>query len=157
MEKSRQPWEGCRIWLSQHNPEFLCCVSSPAPDFPQVEEIISEDTVDVTTEATMPEAAPDVKVTEESSVHSSSAKAPRSSSPKLSYGTWTGGWKNGNPHGTGTLTYSVSKTIDSRDSKGRIAKPGEYIVGEWDNGHLVQGRWFKKDGTKEVIIIGKVD
>ena len=123
----------------------------------QVEEIISEDTVDVTTEATMPEAAPDVKVTEESSVHSSSTKAPRSSSPKLSYGTWTGGWKNGNPHGTGTLTYSVSKTIDSRDSKGRIAKPGEYIVGEWDNGHLVQGRWFKKDGTKEVIIIGKVD
>ena len=74
---------------------------------------------------------------------------------RLSYGTWTGGYKNGQPHGQGTLTYSTSRTIDSRDPKGRVAQPGEYIIGEWDNGHLVQGRWFKKDGTKEVIIIGK--
>lgn len=74
---------------------------------------------------------------------------------RLSYGTWTGGYKNGQPHGQGTLTYSTSRTIDSRDPKGRVAQPGEYIIGEWDNGHLVQGRWFKKDGTKEVLIIGK--
>lgn len=74
---------------------------------------------------------------------------------KLSYGTWTGAWKNGKPHGTGTLTYSTSHTIDPRDPKGRVAQSGEYIVGEWDNGNLVQGRWFKKDGSKEAIIIGK--
>lgn len=74
---------------------------------------------------------------------------------KLSYGTWTGGWKNGKPHGSGTLTYSTSQLIDSRDPKRRMAQPGEYIVGEWDNGRLVQGRWFKKDGSKEAIIIGK--
>lgn len=88
-------------------------------------------------------------------VRPSEKKHPVTSSHKLSYGTWTGGWKNGQPHGTGTLTYSTSRTIDSRDSKGRVAQPGEYIVGEWDNGHLVQGRWFKKDGTKEAVIIGK--
>ena len=74
------------------------------------------------------------------------------STHKLGYGTWTGGMKNGQPHGTGTLTYSTSRTIDERDSKGRVAQPGEYVVGEWDNGHLVQGRWFKNDGSKEAII-----
>lgn len=78
-----------------------------------------------------------------------------SSSHRLSYGTWSGEMKNGQPNGNGTMTYSTSHTIDSRDPKGRVAKPGEYIVGEWDNGHLVQGRWFKNNGTKEAVIIGK--
>ncbi|MBD5264624.1 MAG: hypothetical protein HDS48_03715 [Bacteroides sp.] len=74
---------------------------------------------------------------------------------KLSYGTWKGGWRNGKPHGQGTLTYSVETVIDSRDPKGRVAQPGEYIIGEWDNGHLVNGRWFKNDKNNESIIIGK--
>ena len=90
-----------------------------------------------------------------SSVAPASSSSSAASTHKLSYGTWTGGWSNGQPHGTGTMTYSTSHTIDSRDSKGRVAQPGEYIVGEWDNGHLVQGRWFKNDGSKEAIIIGK--
>ena len=86
---------------------------------------------------------------------SSTATTSTSSTHKLSYGSWNGGMKNGQPHGNGTMTYSTSRTIDSRDPKGRVAQPGEYIVGEWDNGHLVQGRWFKKDGSKEAVIIGK--
>lgn len=82
-------------------------------------------------------------------------KEASSGTYSLGYGTWKGGWLNGKPHGNGTLTYSSSQTIDSRDSKGRVAQPGDYVIGEWDNGHLVQGRWFKNDGTKEAIIIGK--
>ncbi|MDE5822068.1 MAG: hypothetical protein K2H63_06265 [Paramuribaculum sp.] len=85
----------------------------------------------------------------------SQTSASSSSTHRLSYGTWNGGMKNGQPHGNGTMTYSTSRTIDSRDPKGRVAQPGEYIVGEWDNGHLVQGRWFKNDGSKEAVIIGK--
>lgn len=80
---------------------------------------------------------------------------PTTTVHKLSYGTWKGGWKNGQPHGEGTMTYSVETVIDSRDSKGRVAQPGEYIIGEWDNGHLVHGRWFKNDQSKERIVIGK--
>lgn len=79
----------------------------------------------------------------------------QTSSHKLSYGTWSGAMKNGKPHGAGTMTYSTSCVIDARDSKGRVAEPGEYVVGEWDNGNLIQGRWFKNDGSKEAIIIGK--
>lgn len=82
-------------------------------------------------------------------------KEKKPATGKLSYGNWSGSWKNGQPHGNGTLTYSTSHLIDSRDPKGRVAQPGEYVVGEWDNGHLVQGRWFKNDGTKEVVIVGK--
>lgn len=97
-----------------------------------------------------------VAVSEKKSTKTTTSNSS-SGTVRLGYGTWTGGKKNGQPHGTGTLTYSTSRTIDSRDPKGRIAQPGEYIVGEWDNGRLVQGRWFKNDGTKEVIIIGKAE
>lgn len=116
-------------------------------------EVAAEDTI-VEVEEIVADASPK-EVEPAKKVRSSEKKSSVTSSHKLSYGTWTGGWKNGQPHGAGTLTYSTSRTIDSRDSKGRVAQPGEYIVGEWDNGHLVQGRWFKKDGTKEAVIIGK--
>lgn len=128
----------------------------PQPEEAPAQEIIEEPTEEekATEVAEAPAATPEAKPAP-SSKSAPAAKPATPSSHKLSYGTWTGGLKNGKPHGTGTLTYSTSQTIDSRDSKGRIAQPGEYIVGEWDNGHLVQGRWFKKDGTKEAIIIGK--
>lgn len=87
--------------------------------------------------------------------NSSKESSKSITSKNLGYGTWSGSLQNGLPHGMGTMTYSSSHIIDSRDSKGRVAQPGEYIVGEWDKGHLVQGRWFKNDGTKEAVIIGK--
>lgn len=130
-------------------------------NIPQTEEAPAQEIIEEPTEeekaaeiAEAPAATPEAKPAPATKA-TPAAKPAHPYSHKLSYGTWTGGLKNGKPHGTGTLTYSTSQTIDSRDSKGRVAQPGEYIVGEWDNGHLVQGRWFKKDGTKEAIIIGK--
>lgn len=96
----------------------------------------------------LPEAAP-------AQPTATKATGATQSSHRLSYGTWSGNLKNGQPHGNGTMTYTTARAIDSRDPKGRVAQPGEYIVGEWDNGHLVQGRWFKNDGSKEAVIIGK--
>ena len=75
----------------------------------------------------------------------------------LSYGKWSGAWKNGKPHGVGKLTFTSSHIIDSRDPQGRTAKAGEYISGQWHNGHLVQGKLYKLDGTSESIIIGRAD
>lgn len=80
---------------------------------------------------------------------------PQTNTGSLSYGTWNGGWKNGEPHGIGTMTYTESHLIDSRDPQGRVASPGESVMGEWSNGHLVMGKWFKNDGSSESIIIGK--
>jgi len=79
-----------------------------------------------------------------------------SSSGQLSYGKWTGGTKNGKPHGTQiTFTFTTSHQIDSRDPKKRIANAGDYIIGEYDNGRLVQGRWYKSSGGFESVMIGK--
>ena len=85
----------------------------------------------------------------------SSTPTNTSGGHSLGYATWTGKMKNGKPHGTGTMTYTTSPIIEERDSKHRMASSGEYVIGEWDNGHLVQGRWYKSDGNKEQINIGR--
>ena len=74
----------------------------------------------------------------------------------LDYGKWSGAWKNGQPNGTGTMTYTKEHLIDARDPKKRVAQPGDYIIGEFSNGRLVQGKWFDaSNNVKGSIIIGK--
>ena len=74
----------------------------------------------------------------------------------LDYGKWSGAWKNGQPNGTGTMTYTKEHLIDSRDPKKRVAQPGDYIIGEFSNGRLVQGKWYDaSNNVKGSIIIGK--
>lgn len=82
---------------------------------------------------------------------------PTTSEHKLDYGIWKGGWKNGKPHGThGTMKYTTSHLIDSRDPKKRMAEPGDYIIGEWSDGKLVQGIWYDSSNTvKGSIMIGQ--
>lgn len=73
----------------------------------------------------------------------------------LDYGKWSGAWKNGKPHGTGTMTYTKTRLIDSRDPQKRTAAKGDYIIGEFANGRLVQGVWYDSaNNVKGSIIIG---
>ena len=73
----------------------------------------------------------------------------------LGYGTFSGPMKNGQPNGRGTLRYTSSHLIDSRDPKGRVALPGDYVIGEWKNGKLIQGVWYNSvNNSKGAIIIG---
>lgn len=82
--------------------------------------------------------------------------APITSTSPLKYGTWSGDFVNNQPTGTGTMTYTVRHRIDSRDVKERVAEVGDYIIGEFSNGKLVQGVWYDKNNNqKGVIIIGK--
>ncbi len=72
------------------------------------------------------------------------------------FGTFSGRLKNGYPHGLGTLTFKVSRRIDSHDQQNRTAQPGDYLIGEWDNGHLIQARWYDaSNNLKETIVLGK--
>lgn len=75
----------------------------------------------------------------------------------LGYATWKGALKNGQPNDeNGTMTYKESHRIDSRDSQARVAEPGDYIIGEYVDGKLVQGIWYDKTNTvKGSIIIGR--
>lgn len=73
----------------------------------------------------------------------------------IDYGKWSGAWKNGKPNGTGTMRYTKEHLIDSRDPQKRTAAKGDYIIGEFANGKLVQGVWYDSDNNvKGSIIIG---
>lgn len=75
----------------------------------------------------------------------------------FSYGSFKGTLMNGQPHDvSGRLIFKSAHIIDSRDPKGRVAEPGDYVIGEFSEGHLIQGIWYGLDGqVKGSIIIGK--
>ena len=83
-----------------------------------------------------------------------STTATKSSGTKnLGYATYKGNWPD---DVNGRMEFKTSHVIDSRDPKGRVAQPGDYVVGEWSEGHLVQGIWYGADNkAKGSILIGK--
>ncbi len=87
----------------------------------------------------------------------STAPASASGSKNLGYAVFKGTLRNGQPDDVnGRLVFKTSHVIDSRDPKGRIAESGDYVIGEFSEGHLVQGIWYGSDNqVKGSIIIGK--
>ena len=78
---------------------------------------------------------------------------PASGSKNLGYATFKGSWPN---DVNGRMVFSSSHIIDSKDPKKRVAEAGDYVIGEWADGHLVQGIWYGADNNvKGSIIIGK--
>lgn len=80
--------------------------------------------------------------------------ATKSSGVKdLGYATFKGTWPN---DVKGRMVFKSTHVIDSRDPKNRYASPGDYVIGEWSEGHLVQGVWYGSDNkAKGSILIGK--
>lgn len=80
--------------------------------------------------------------------------APASSGSKnLGYATFKGSWPN---DVNGRMVFTSSHIIDGKDPKKRVAEAGDYVIGEWSDGHLVQGIWYGADNqVKGSIIIGK--
>ena len=66
--------------------------------------------------------------------------------------TFTGTIKNGYPDGYGTYTFKTSRRIDMHDPENRVAQKGDYIVGDWNNGHLNYGEWYGANGVKKAFI-----
>ena len=78
---------------------------------------------------------------------------PASGSKNFGYATFKGSWPN---DVSGRMIFKISHVIDSRDPNGRIAEAGDYVIGEWADGHLVQGVWYGADNqVKGSIIIGR--
>jgi len=84
------------------------------------------------------------------------APAPKpaaSGSKDLGYATFKGSWPN---DVNGRMVFKTSHVIDSKDPKKRVAEAGDYVIGEWSDGHLVQGIWYGSDNqVKGSVIIGK--
>jgi hypothetical protein len=76
-----------------------------------------------------------------------------SGSKNLGYATFKGSWPN---DVNGRMVFTSSHVIDSKDPKKRVAEAGDYVIGEWADGHLVQGIWYGSDNqVKGSIIIGR--
>ena len=84
------------------------------------------------------------------------APAPKpaaSGSKNLGYAAFKGSWPN---VVNGRMIFNSSHVIDSKDPKKRVAEAGDYVIGEWSEGHLVQGIWYGADNqVKGSVIIGK--
>ena len=81
------------------------------------------------------------------------APKPAGGSKNLGYATFKGSWPN---DVNGRMVFKTSHVIDSKDPKGRVAEAGDYVIGEWSDGHLVQGIWYGADNqVKGSVIIGK--
>lgn len=79
--------------------------------------------------------------------------APTGGSKNLGYATFKGSWPN---DVNGRMVFKESHVIDTKDPKKRVAEAGDYVIGEWSDGHLVQGIWYGADNqVKGSVIIGK--
>lgn len=80
-----------------------------------------------------------------------------SGSKDFGYAVFKGKMKNGQPDDVnGRMEFKQKHQIDSRDPKKREAEVGDYVIGEWSEGHLVQGIWYGSDNNvKGSVIIGK--
>jgi hypothetical protein len=84
------------------------------------------------------------------------APAQQNGSLSLSFGNYKGETKNGKAHGMGTLYYTQHHLISTRDRQERYAEQGDYLVGEFYKGEVVQGKLYDKTNTqKETIIVGR--
>lgn len=124
------------------------------------DEKVNEDTLN--NEKTPPQKTEDVKSRNKDQVGKTISRPTHETSPQnsvgtlnLGYATWKGSIKGGQPDGKGTMTFTSSHRIDSRDPSGRIAEAGDRIEGTYMKGHLDEGRWHKSDGTTEYIMIGE--
>ena len=61
-----------------------------------------------------------------------STPQPRSTSKNLGYATFKGSWPN---DVNGRMVFTSSHVIDSKDPKKRVAEAGDYVIGEWSDGH----------------------
>ena len=91
-----------------------------------------------------------------SSSSSSVARKPAETTPQLKPGakvdTFTGSVVNGYPDGFGTYTFKSRRRIDTHDSEGRYAEAGDYIKGDFKQGHLNYGNWYDASGNKKGFI-----
>ncbi len=114
----------------------------------QIDTVTIEKTVE---KVETPKATKTTTTTTKTSKASGSTKG----SVNLGYAKFTGTVSGGKPNGQGTMRFTSSHVIDSRDPKGRVADAGDYVIGEWVSGKLVQGRWYGSDNNvKGSIIIG---
>ncbi len=115
---------------------------NPDPN-PVVEEPVKETSPSEVEK--VPETKTEKKVQEKSTPTSNSVS---SGTVNLGYASWTGGLKNGKPHGQGTMTFSRDY-----DLQGHSVKAGDTVMGECENGKLTgYCKWHSANGDKSILL-----
>lgn len=71
---------------------------------------------------------------------------------KLDYGVWESSKSPNKINGRGKLTYTKSTPI--KGWPGKVAQPGDYIKGRFENGKPVNANWYDKNGNKKDYLGG---
>ena len=123
-------------------------VTTPAPT--PTPKVVSTPKVVPTPKSPTPTQS---KTTKQPTPATKPAKPVPSGSMNLGYATFKGSWPN---DVNGRMIFKSSHAIDSKDPKKRVADAGDYVIGEWVDGHLVQGIWYGSDNqVKGSVIIGR--
>lgn len=73
----------------------------------------------------------------------------------LGFAVYEGTIRNGKPDGDGKMTFKSRHIIDSFDPDKLEAESGDYVIGVYEDGHLVSGKWYDANGNKkQTIYIG---
>ena len=73
----------------------------------------------------------------------------------LGYAVYEGTVRNGKPDGDGKMTFKSRHVIDSFDPDKLEAESGDYVIGVYEDGHLISGKWYDANGNrKQTIYIG---
>lgn len=99
---------------------------------------------------------PVAKAQEQPKTAAPKTAAPKANTPapaaSASTNTFSGTVVNGYPDGFGTYTFKTRRRIDMHDAEERYAEPGDYIKGDWRDGHLNYGEWYDAQGNKKAFI-----
>lgn len=72
---------------------------------------------------------------------------------KFEYGVYVGHIVEGKAQGAGTLTYTKRHRISATDSQGRMAEPGDYVTGDFEDNAVKTVRWYGKDKKMKGAIL----
>ena len=123
--------------------------------------VVEPDTVEQVEQVT--EAAPEQKVDETTVEYKD---IPVETTPVVSvqngqgtidfgYAKYEGSISNGKANGLGKLTYTQSRRISKRDTRNRVAVPGDYIEGSFEDNEPVTVKWYGSDKKlKGAVMIG---
>lgn len=84
-------------------------------------------------------------------VKSANAANTSSNTLSLGFGIWEGDVKNGKPDGIGKITFTTAHLVDR--STTYTANPGDYFMATYDNGSLISGKLYDKEGNLLKTII----
>ena len=125
--------------------------TQPQTQTAQAQEPAKEQAQTQTQAQTQPQAQ--TQTAAQASKPAASSSQPKTSTKQPAKGnTFTGNVVNGYPDGFGTYTFTARRRIDTHDPEQRYAEAGDYIKGDWKQGHLNYGEWYSASGTKKAFI-----